>query len=133
MTRQTADKINISSIMKFFDSDLGKLTLNKNTVMKEWPFTYAASVADLYPDLKNCKDEKVIIQGIVDMLIKTPDGIVVIDFKTDHISSSQVQQRSDRYSPQLKWYCKAAGEILNAKVVSGYLYFLTPGISVKIF
>jgi ATP-dependent helicase/nuclease subunit A len=134
ITKQAAGEIDISSIMKFFNSDLGKLVLaDGNAVIKEWPFTYAASVADLYPDFKNCKDEKVIIQGIVDMLIKTPNGIVIIDFKTDHISSLRVQQRSEHYSPQLKWYCKAAGEILNAEVVSGYLYFLTPGIPVKIF
>ncbi|MGA2915861.1 MAG: helicase-exonuclease AddAB subunit AddA [Sedimentisphaerales bacterium] len=134
ITEPSADKINVSSILKFFDSDLGKLMLdNENTVMKEWPFTYAAFVADLYPDLKNCRDEKVIIQGIVDMLVRTQAGIAVIDFKTDHISSSQVQQRSKHYTPQLKWYCKAAGEILNVKTISGYLYFLTPGIPVKIF
>ncbi|MGB8225849.1 MAG: PD-(D/E)XK nuclease family protein, partial [Sedimentisphaerales bacterium] len=120
-------------ILKFFDSDLGNQVLdNKNTVMREWPFTYAAPLTDLYPNLKNCKDEKVIIQGIVDMLVKTPAEIIIIDFKTDHISSSQVQQRSEHYAPQLKWYCKAAGEILNAEVVSGYLYFLSPAVSVKI-
>ncbi len=133
ITKPASKKINISSILRFFESGLGKLLLeNKNSVMKEWPFTYAALAADLYPDLKNPGDEKVIIQGIIDMLVKTPDGIVIIDFKTDHISSSQTQQRSEHYSPQLKWYCKAAGEILNIKSVSGYLYFLAPGVSVKI-
>ena len=46
---------------------------------------------------------------------------------------AQVQQRSEHYTPQLKWYGRAAGEILKAEVVSGYLYFLTVGVPVKVF
>jgi ATP-dependent helicase/nuclease subunit A len=131
---QTAEKIDTASILKFFDSALGRLVQDgKNTVMREWPFTYAVSAVDLYPDLQNCGDEKIIIQGIIDMVVKTPDGIVIIDFKTDHISFAQLQQKSEHYSPQLKWYCRAAGEILKAEVVSGYLYFLAVGVPVKIF
>lgn len=133
IAKQAAEKINISSILKFFNSDLGRLVSDgKNTVLKEWPFTYAVSAADLYPDLKNCTEEKIIIQGIVDMLVKTPDGLIVIDFKTDHIDSSKLQQRSEHYAPQLKWYCKAAGEILDVKNVAGWLYFLSAGEAISI-
>jgi ATP-dependent helicase/nuclease subunit A len=131
--KQIAEKIDIVSILKFFDSDLGKLLQNgENTVMREWPFTYAASAADLYPDLQDGKDEKIIIQGIIDMVVKTPDGIVIIDFKTDHISSAGVQQRAERYLPQLKWYCEAAGNILGVEVIGGYLYFLSAAEAVKV-
>jgi ATP-dependent helicase/nuclease subunit A len=133
ITKQAAEKINILSILKFFNSDLGRLIKDsKNTVMREWPFTYAALAADLYPELKNCTEEKIIIQGIVDMLVKTPNGLIVIDFKTDHIDSSQLKQRSEHYAPQLKWYCKTAGDILSVKVIGGYLYFLSAAEAVKI-
>jgi ATP-dependent helicase/nuclease subunit A len=134
MTKQVAEKIDILSILKFFDSDLGRLLRDsKNTVMREWPFTYMLPAVDLYPDLKNCGDEKIIIQGIVDMVVKTPDGVVIIDFKTDRIDSIAIQQRADRYAPQLRWYGRAAGEILKAENVSGYLYFLAVGLPVKVF
>jgi ATP-dependent helicase/nuclease subunit A len=133
ITKQAAEKIGISAILKFFDSDLGRLvTDSKNTVLREWPFTYAVSAADLYPDLKNCAEGKIIIQGIVDMLIKTPSGLVVIDFKTDRIDSSQLKQRSGHYAPQLKWYCQAASEILSVKDIAGWLYFLSVAESVKV-
>ena len=120
--------------MKFLNSDLGRLIQNSNnTVMKEWPFTYATPVSDIYPNLKNCGDEKIIVQGIIDMLIKTPDAAIIIDFKTDHISSGQMQQRAELYLPQIKWYCKAAGDILNVKNVSGWLYFLAPAAAVRVY
>jgi ATP-dependent exoDNAse (exonuclease V) beta subunit len=67
------------------------------------------------------------------MLIKMPDEIAIIDFKTDRISSSQVQSRAEQYFPQLKWYCKAAGDILDVKNVSGWLYFLAPAASVQVY
>jgi ATP-dependent helicase/nuclease subunit A len=134
LTKPTTEKINISSIMKFLNSDLGRLIQNSNnTVMKEWPFTYATPVSDIYPNLKNCGDEKIIVQGIIDMLIKTPDAAIIIDFKTDHISSGQMQQRAELYLPQIKWYCKAAGDILNVKNVSGWLYFLAPAAAVRVY
>lgn len=133
ITKQTAEKINISSIIKFFNCDLGKLLHNNvNSVMREWPFTYAASVSDLYPDLKNCGDEKIIVQGIIDMLVVTGGGAVIIDFKTDRIRPADVQRRAENYAPQLKWYCKAAGEILKIDNVSGYLYFLAADMPLKI-
>jgi len=125
ISRQTADMIDIASIQKFFESDLGKILLDKkNTVMREWPFTYAAPVADLHPGLKNCTQEKIIIQGIIDVLVQTPTGGIIIDFKTDKIDSADVRQRAEDYAPQLKWYCRAAGEILDLKDISGWLYFL---------
>jgi ATP-dependent helicase/nuclease subunit A len=133
MTAQIAQKINNRSIMDFFNSDLGKiLSDKKNKIMREWPFTYAAAVSDLYPDKKICGDEKIIIQGIIDMLVQTRDGLIIIDFKTDKISSSQVPQRAENYKQQLKWYCKAAGEILNIQHVSGWLYFLNNSTAAKV-
>jgi ATP-dependent helicase/nuclease subunit A len=133
ISKETAQRIDKSSIEKFFASELGRLVQdNKNTVIREWPFTYAAPAEQLYPDAKISSGEKIIVQGIIDMLVKTPDGIVIIDFKTDRINSSQLGQKAERYSPQLKWYCKAAGEILRAPVAGGYLYFLSPGSGIKV-
>jgi len=133
INKQTAGKIDRVAIMKFFDSETGLLLRDrKNTVMREWPFTYAACAADLYPDAKTIGDEKIIVQGIIDMLIKTPNGIVIIDFKTDRINQSQLAQRAERYAPQLKWYCKAAGEILGEKNTTGRLYFLATGLAINI-
>ncbi|MDD5134165.1 MAG: helicase-exonuclease AddAB subunit AddA [Phycisphaerae bacterium] len=131
--KETAQRIDASSIEKFFASELGRVVLdNKNTVIREWPFTYAASAEQLYPDAEISGSEKIIVQGIIDMLVKTPDGIIIIDFKTDHINSSQLQQRAERYLPQMKWYYKAAGEILKEQVAGGYLYFLSFGSGIKV-
>jgi len=70
--------------------------------------------------------DTIIVQGIIDMLIQTPQGLIVIDFKTDKIPESQITARAELYRPQLDLYAKAAAEILNAKSTTKYLHFLTP-------
>jgi len=76
--------------------------------------------------------DTIIVQGIIDMLIQTPQGLVVIDFKTDNISPSQAPQRAELYRGQLDLYAKAASSILKTPTVGKSLYFLAPRRAVEI-
>ena len=66
------------------------------------------------------------------MLIETPRGLVVIDFKTDNITDGEVSKRAELYREQLGLYSKAAEAIMKAKVAGKWLYFLTPGCEIKL-
>ena len=77
-------------------------------------------------------DEIIIVQGIIDMLVKTPNGLAVIDFKTDNIAAEEVAQQAGLYRRQLELYCRAASEILKTKLLGKWLYFLTPGCEFKV-
>ncbi len=133
ITEEISQKINISSIVGFFDSDLGRVLLNyKNSVVREWPFTYAVSASELYPDSKDIEQEKIIIQGIIDLLVTTAQGTIIIDFKTDRINQPEIPERAKNYARQLKWYCRAVTDILNTKNVSGWLYFLNASAAFKV-
>ena len=72
----------------------------------------------------------VVLQGIIDLLIQTPHGLVVIDFKTDNISAAQAFDRAELYRTQLETCAKAAAKILSAESTSGHLYFLTPRVAI---
>ncbi len=76
--------------------------------------------------------DTIVVQGIIDMLIQTPQGLVVIDFKTDNITASQALDRAELYRTQLDAYAKAAGKILNAESIAEHLYFLTPRVVVRL-
>ncbi len=124
LSQNIAEHINIETISSFFDSELGKLAIaNKNNVLREWPFTFAERVTS---------GDFLIVQGIIDMLIQTPEGLVIIDFKTDRVSPKQVQERAELYRGQLELYARAAESILKTKTITKWLYFLTPQISVKV-
>jgi ATP-dependent helicase/nuclease subunit A len=165
ITAAVAERIDTESILAFFDSDLGKMALDKrNAVLRDWPFTFAfpassvardQSLATRFTihDSRFTDDEVVIVQGIIDMLIQTPKGLIVIDFKTDDISASQVASRAELYRQQLELYARAASAILKSELVrqahhpeqtcpersrgsrgtiAKWLYFLRPGCGIEI-
>jgi ATP-dependent helicase/nuclease subunit A len=82
--------------------------------------------------IKNCDDEILIVQGIIDMLIKTGNGLTVIDFKTDRIDADAVADRAELYRGQLDLYGRAAESILKIPLLGKWLYFLAPGVAFEI-
>jgi len=129
---KVAEQIDCDSILKFFLSDLGKLvTEHKDNILREWPFTFASDAAQLGAISPG---ETVIVQGIIDMIIKTPAGLVIIDFKTDDVTAGFAPQYADRrsYYPQMRHYATAASAILNQEIKGIWLYFLKPGIAINV-
>ncbi|MHC4187796.1 MAG: 3'-5' exonuclease, partial [Planctomycetota bacterium] len=127
-----ARHIDTNSIISFFDSDLGKLVLNnKENTYREWPFTLALPASQL-PHIPSDIDDHIIVQGIIDMIISAPDGLVIIDFKTDSVSPDQLKDRTGSYRPQLQLYAKAAQKILNKKIAATYLYFISPRCEMEV-
>ena len=59
------------------------------------------------------------------MLVRTPKGVVVIDFKTDDVTPTEVAGRAELYRQQLELYSRAASAILKSKLIAKWLYFLT--------
>ena len=142
-----AARIDTKAIMVFFESDLGELVRDpKNIIHREWPFTFAlpaeyltkgldglAGARHAVPESSSAvNSENVIVQGIIDLLIRTPEGLIVIDFKTDHITAGQTKGRAQNYAGQMNLYCLAAKAILKQPVKARYLYFLSPGAAVEI-
>jgi ATP-dependent helicase/nuclease subunit A len=124
-----AEHIDTASILRFFKSEQGGLALDaSNTVWREWPFTFALPASEL----ADTSGETVVVQGIIDMLVRTAEGLVVIDFKTDRITAEQVKERAEFYRRQLELYIRAACAILKAKPAGSWLYFLTCGICVEV-
>ncbi|MHC4987996.1 MAG: 3'-5' exonuclease, partial [Planctomycetota bacterium] len=130
LTQSLAAGIDISGIVSFFDSDLGRLAQQAGeTVLREWPFTYALDAAAVGAASTG---ETVVLQGIVDMIIPTTDGGVIVDFKSDRIGENDIGDRTEKYARQLCLYARAAADILNQPVSSAWLYFLAPRKAVEI-
>jgi len=147
ITASVAKHIDTESILAFFQSEPGRLVFDtENTVLREWPFTFALPASEFTTDAlsdsleaegfgdgrrRNTRYEirdTIIIQGIIDMLIQTPRGLVVIDFKTDRITPGQVPERAELYRGQLDYYSRAASAVLKSECIAKWLYFLTPRV-----
>jgi len=122
--------IDFDSILKFFQTDPGKAALApENTVLREWPFTLGISAAELGA---TSSPETIILQGIIDMIIRTPAGLIVIDFKTDSVGPENLTEYAKRYHTQLHYYAKAAESILRQPLKDLCIYFLTPARTIKL-
>ena len=73
-------------------------------------------------------DEKIFIQGIIDLLFKDAAGRwVLLDYKTDRDSPDL----AERYRVQIELYAQAAEALLNITVAEKYLYLLGGGRFIK--
>jgi len=125
--RGLTSAIDIDGIVRFFEGPIGAQALDPgNTVWREWPFTLAMRpseiLAEPYQDNDIC-----VVEGVVDMVIQTPQGLVVVDFKT-----GRSQQTEGLYKSQVRLYARAAGAILGRPVVSAKLYYLADGRTVEV-
>ena len=131
ITPTVAGQIDAESILTFFETEQGRLIFDPaNQVWREWPFTFALPASEW----KNSSavEDTIVTQGIIDLLIRTAQGLVVIDFKTDNVIAEQVQDRAELYRRQLELYSRAACAILKERPVGKWLYFLNPRVFVEV-
>jgi len=124
---EQADAINTGSIEAFFATEIYQKIIAHNKVRREFAFSVLAPAAKYYSAAAETPDETVLLQGIIDCLIETPEGFVILDFKTDHISEQKLSERSEEYRAQLDAYKFAAEQIFERPVTRRILYFLSLG------
>jgi ATP-dependent helicase/nuclease subunit A len=78
------------------------------------------------------KGEEILLQGVVDCALIEPDGITVIDFKTDRVTEETIGSVSDGYRPQILAYASAMERIFALPVKTAQLYFFSVNTFVKV-
>jgi ATP-dependent helicase/nuclease subunit A len=68
-----------------------------------------------------------VLEGYVDLLVRTPDGLVIVDYKTDQWSGPvQSNERIGRYRLQLAAYGAALSTAIGEPIVGGILVRCSP-------
>ena len=67
------------------------------------------------------------MNGIIDLLLVEPEGLTLIDFKTDRIVPGSEQEAAQRHSLQVEIYAKAAEKIFEKPVREKLIFFLRTG------
>ena len=149
ITAAVAERIDSGSIIAFFESELGREVMDSYPdVWCEWPFTFTIGASQWWEraqehkstraqvigsvEIHDMEGESIIVQGIIDMVVKTPAGLLVIDFKNDDVTAKKASERAELYREQLGLYGRAAEVILKSKVLGKWLYFLRPGYAFEI-
>ena len=110
--------IDTTKVDGFWQSELGnrfRMAFEAGKGFREKQFIIALPIETVLPSV-HVKDpeETVMIQGVVDMYFEEPDGLVLVDYKTDRVSNEDVLTM--RYRTQLEYYAKAL-EMLTGKTV----------------
>ena len=109
-----------NKIDAFSRSDLFNSLKNAKKIFKETAFNLNIDASEVY---KVDTDEKVMIQGIIDLYyINQDDELILVDYKTDNVDTEE--ELVKRYKIQLQLYKRALEEILDKKVAKSIIYSL---------
>ena len=119
--KEEAEQIPVTGLVKYVQSDLWKELKAAKEIHKEEPFYMlipANRIDESYP-----KDEKVLVQGIIDLYyINKNDELVLVDYKTDYVQKGEEQKLIDKYKEQLNLYKEALENSLGRKVNKVLIY-----------
>ena len=129
LTDEQANAVDVHAIVRFLRSDLAARIRKSKQVEREYRFSLLRPVRD-FSSLD--VDDSVLLQGVVDCFFEEDGELVVVDFKTDHVSCAQLDERAEHYRPQLEAYSMALTRVMGKKVKEKVLYFFSAGEEVRL-
>ncbi|MGG3573376.1 helicase-exonuclease AddAB subunit AddA [Bacillus gobiensis] len=127
LTEEQCSVIQFEEILSFFSTEIAKRLLESNWVKREVPFSMSLPAADH-------SDEIVLVQGVIDCLFETEEGLFLLDYKTDRIYGKYKEGfktaepiLTKRYETQIELYSKAVEQITKRKLSGQALYFFDGG------
>lgn len=128
LTPQQAQAVDEDAILRLFASELGARILHAQQLRREFKFSILTDAAQV--DAR-AAGEQLMLQGVVDCFWQEPQGLVILDFKTDYVSGD-LAERAARYRPQLRAYAMALSRIYEQPVKQTLLYFFSANEAVAI-
>ena len=126
-----AEAIDIKLVESFTESPLFKrITASKN-VMKEYTFSVEIPVSMVNPQIqKELSDEKVILQGAVDLAFEEKGKLVIVDYKTDRVKEPQFL--AEEYRKQIALYKNAMEQTTGLEVSACLIYSIALGKEIEV-
>jgi ATP-dependent helicase/nuclease subunit A len=121
LDEQMADVIHVNTVLRFLHSTTGtrlREASRREQCFAEQPFVLGMESNKIYPNVD--ADEWILIQGIIDMYFEEDGELVVLDYKTDRVSSAQ--ELVERYHAQLDYYATALERLTGKKVKEKLIY-----------
>ncbi|MFH5182761.1 helicase-exonuclease AddAB subunit AddA [Paenibacillus sp. TAB 01] len=126
LTEPQCEAVDADVIASFFRSDLGGRLLHADRIHREVPFSYGLPAKEVYSDTdEQTAEETILLQGIIDCMFEEGQGLVLLDYKTDHVKSggtAELHAIRERYRLQLDLYAKAVEKIWRRPVTGKYIF-----------
>jgi ATP-dependent helicase/nuclease subunit A len=134
LTTAEREAVDIDSISAFWRTDLGRdISAHPESVRRELEFTARFHASDLGLELCDAAQSQadgdfIVVQGVADLAVLLPREIWLVDFKTDAVTATGVEEKAAAYETQLRLYAIALSRIYHRPVTRIALFFLKPQI-----
>lgn len=127
LTEQQAQTVRLDKITRFLDTELGKRLLAAQKLYREIPFNLELPCHEIFVDLveEEYSGETLLLQGIIDCYFEEPDGLVLLDYKTDAVPPGGITELIGRYRVQLDYYARTLEKLTGKRVKERYLYLFS--------
>ena len=108
-------------ILEFLQCPCGRRMREADKIRRlyrEQPFVLGIDAREIYPGEQ--EGEILLVQGIIDAYFEEDGELVVVDYKTDRVSSGQ--ELEERYHAQLEYYARALEQLTGKKVKEKIIY-----------
>ena len=108
-------------ILEFLQCPCGRRMQEADKIRRlyrEQPFVLGIDAREIYPGEQ--EGEILLVQGIIDAYFEEDGELVVVDYKTDRVSSGQ--ELEERYHAQLEYYARALEQLTGKKVKEKIIY-----------
>ncbi len=138
-----ASAVNQKQIEAFLESDFLKSVLSAKRTWREQRFNILLPASAFTEDEKykaDIKDEKLLVQGVMDIFFEAADGsLVLCDYKTDYLTPEEINDRSlateklnSSHARQLSYYAEALKNMFGKYPDKVLIYSLPLGDTVEI-
>jgi len=124
ISAEQAAVVDREAVVWFLGTPLGTMLRDRRQfVLRELP-VFAPAASD--PSLPKSDDprDRVMLRGQIDALLRTDEGLIVIDYKTDRVTPQTLPQRVEFYREQIRAYADVIGRVAGLPVVSSHLAFM---------
>lgn len=104
------------TVVALVESALSSALVREAAQERHWREIYVASTI-----------HGTVLEGYVDLVFETKDGLVIVDYKTDQFDPAEAAEKLGSYQLQAAAYALALGEATNQPVVRVELAFLRAG------
>lgn len=121
LSEQQFELLDTEKITDFLHTDLFTRIINSDEYFREYKFTVKIKGEEYDSNIDNSlKEQKIIMQGAVDLAFVEDNQLVIVDYKTDRVKDINVL--GDMYSKQLALYKSAMEQCTELKVKEMYIY-----------
>lgn len=121
ITEEEKNAVSIDDLKAFFTSQIFERIKAAKRVEREMRFMSEIPATQIDSSLDDIfMNEKIIVQGAVDVCFIEDDGLVILDFKTDRVED--ISELAQSYGEQLSIYAKACEKIFEMPVKEKVIY-----------